>query len=52
MQHLKAVLGELQATGLTAHPKMCSIWQLEAKYLGFKVGQDWIRPSADKVEAI
>ncbi|XP_019360160.1 PREDICTED: protein Wnt-7a [Gavialis gangeticus] len=54
-QHLKAlraILLELRQLGLTANPKKCALGKEETKYLGFVVGQGWVRPLADKVAAI
>lgn len=44
--------GALGLAGLTANPKKCFLGQKETQYLGFQVGQGWIKPLADKVKVI
>lgn len=53
-QHLKAlqaVLQELRLASLTANLEKCALGKAETKYLGFLVGQGYIHPLTDKIEA-
>lgn len=49
---LRAILQELRQVGLTANPKKCALGTEETKYLGFLIGEEHIKPLADKVQVI
>ncbi|KAL0163484.1 hypothetical protein M9458_042880 [Cirrhinus mrigala] len=52
LSHLRRVLTELRRSGLTANPRKCHLALSEAKYLGYQVGRDLIKPQPKKVEAV
>ncbi|XP_057201512.1 uncharacterized protein LOC130561305 [Triplophysa rosa] len=52
MEHLRAVLGTLRETGLTANPKKCAVGRVEVRYLGFHLGHGQVRPQINKTAAV
>ncbi|KAL1280110.1 hypothetical protein QQF64_014710 [Cirrhinus molitorella] len=51
LDRLWRVLSELRRAGLTTNPRKCHLAFSEVKYLGFQVGQGFIRPQETKVES-
>ena len=49
---LEVVLGRLQETGLRLRWEKCSLGVREVSYLGFKIDQEGIHPTSEKVDAI
>lgn len=50
--HLQKILEELWQAKLTVNLWKCTLGKRETQYLGLMVGQDRIRPMADKVAVI
>ena len=52
MKHLRAVLGRIQAAGLTLKKSKCTFATAEIVYLGHVIGVDYVQPRTAKVAAL
>lgn len=52
LEHIRRVLGAINAVGLTLNLQKCEWAKQKTSYLGFQLGRGEVRPQVDKVEAI
>ena len=52
LEHIRRVLGAINAAGLTLNLQKCEWAKQETRYLGYLLGRGEVRPQVDKVEAI
>lgn len=52
IEHLEKIFATLTENGLTLNPKKCYSFLKTAKYLGFEINKDGVRPGEAKVRAV
>ena len=52
LHHIREVLDQLRAAGLTAKPRKCQFGMAQCIYLGHVVGNGLVRPEPSKIDAV